>query len=298
MSRQNIINLIYQIAPKYGADPRLMAAVAQVESGFNPGAVGDNGSSYGLFQDHVGGAGGSTHGEARRYLDPRLSIAHAAQRFKGARSAADAYGVQRPANREDYIAKVSAALGGKPSGLNAPVSGGELGASSGAAPAPAGGGDAGRDFALNLVFRRSPFLRQMIGVADAKRQQAAALAAATAPAADTGGGGAPSGAAPYAAPDSTGGKAPGKRPNERWVDYLQRMGRTKFGLENDPGDSQTTGGRHTTGSEHYDGRAVDFGDARNSRAQLNAWLQWARSQGFDAIDEGNHIHVSAPGSGT
>lgn len=78
---------------------------------------------------------------------------------------------------------------------------------------------------------------------------------------------------------------------------LQRIGMTKFGLKNDAGSSQTTGGRHTAGSEHYSGRAIDFGTAKNSKAQLQSWLKWARSQGYDAIDEGDHIHVSLPGSG-
>ena len=48
------------------------------------------------------------------------------------------------------------------------------------------------------------------------------------------------------------------------------MGQQLFGLQNDPGDSQTTGGDHGAESEHYRGRAVDFGDARNSRDKLNA----------------------------
>lgn len=78
---------------------------------------------------------------------------------------------------------------------------------------------------------------------------------------------------------------------------LQKIAQSKFGLKNDPGNSQTTGGRHTAGSEHYSGRAIDFGNARNSQAQLNAWLAYAKAQGYDAINEGDHIHVSLPGSG-
>lgn len=78
---------------------------------------------------------------------------------------------------------------------------------------------------------------------------------------------------------------------------LQRIGQTKFGLRNDAGNSQTTGGRHTAGSEHYSGRAIDFGTVKNSKAQLQSWLKWARSQGYDAIDEHDHIHVSLPGGG-
>jgi hypothetical protein len=92
-------------------------------------------------------------------------------------------------------------------------------------------------------------------------------------------------------------KLPRKKGEADWQ-YIQRLGRQLFGLSNDPGNAQTTGGRHTGGSEHYSGRAVDFGDARNSRTKLNAWKAWARRQGFDVLDEGDHIHVSMPGSGT
>ncbi len=78
---------------------------------------------------------------------------------------------------------------------------------------------------------------------------------------------------------------------------IQRLGQKLFGLHNDPGDHQTTGGSHTQGSEHYEGRAVDFGSARNTPAQLRAWYNYAKSHGYDVLDEGNHIHVSVPGGG-
>lgn len=81
-----------------------------------------------------------------------------------------------------------------------------------------------------------------------------------------------------------------------WQD-LQRIAHNRFGLVNDPGTSQTIGGHHTVGSEHYKGRAIDFGNARNTQHQLNAWMSWARAHGYDAINEGDHIHVSLPGGG-
>jgi hypothetical protein len=52
--------------------------------------------------------------------------------------------------------------------------------------------------------------------------------------------------------------------------YLQRLASTG-GLRNDPGVAQTTGGKHMAGSDHYSGTAIDYGNARNSNAQLNAW---------------------------
>jgi hypothetical protein len=121
LNQQQIIALIREVAAKKGADPDLMVAVARVESGLRPDAVGDGGTSFGLFQDHIGGAGGKTKAEASQYTDPLKSIEHAAERFKGAKTAEDAYNVQRPADRAGYIAKVNAALKTGSADLNAPV---------------------------------------------------------------------------------------------------------------------------------------------------------------------------------
>lgn len=45
-------SMIFGIAKEEGVDPALALSVAQIESGFNPNAVGDNGNSFGLFQIH------------------------------------------------------------------------------------------------------------------------------------------------------------------------------------------------------------------------------------------------------
>lgn len=86
-------------------------------------------------------------------------------------------------------------------------------------------------------------------------------------------------------------------PFRRDYKWLQQVGQKKFGLRNDPGTSQTTGGGHTANSRHYAGMAVDFGSARNSRSKLNAWYNWALANrnkyGFkEVLDEGDHIHVA------
>lgn len=54
----------------------------------------------------------------------------------------------------------------------------------------------------------------------------------------------------------------------------QHLGSSLFGLQNDPGDHQTTGGGHSANSWHYKGNAVDYGNARNSREQLNRWYDF------------------------
>jgi hypothetical protein len=89
----------------------------------------------------------------------------------------------------------------------------------------------------------------------------------------------------------------GKLPANADYKWLQKMGQKLFGLRNDAGNSQTNGGRHSTGSEHYSNRAIDFGNAKNSPEQLRKWRAWAKRMGLDVLDEGDHTHVSFPGSG-
>lgn len=269
----SLAQMIAQQARQTGADPLTLLATAMVESNLNPRAVGDNGTSYGLFQMHVGGAGGRTHDEARRYLDPQTAIENRARHFRGGSGGAFAASVQRPADPSGYARKVDATIAALRAGKS-PYSKALSGSSvasqrlTGAnAGTPAGGNKAA---AINLIFGNDPVFSM------AAREPQAVSAPVAQQQRNVGGG----------------KVALGK--DYRW---LKRMGEQLFGLKNDPGNSQLTGGRHSAGSEHYDGRAIDFGTARNSREQLQAWLQWARKQGLDAIDEGDHIHVSLPGSG-
>ncbi len=48
--------IVFRYAPRLGLDPRAALAVAMNESGGRFGAVGDNGTSFGPWQLHVGGA--------------------------------------------------------------------------------------------------------------------------------------------------------------------------------------------------------------------------------------------------
>ena len=68
----------------------------------------------------------------------------------------------------------------------------------------------------------------------------------------------------------TGAGVPVRRPGETGQQYLDRVLMAKFGLRHDPGNTQTTGGRHMPGSDHYKGKATDFGDGLNTKAQLLA----------------------------
>lgn len=51
----SIFNAVHPIAEQNGVPDAIWETVAQVESGFNQDALGDNASSFGLFQLHIGG---------------------------------------------------------------------------------------------------------------------------------------------------------------------------------------------------------------------------------------------------
>lgn len=55
MSDSDVISTVDPIAQKYGVPTFIWETVAEVESGMNPQAIGDQGTSFGLFQLHRGG---------------------------------------------------------------------------------------------------------------------------------------------------------------------------------------------------------------------------------------------------
>lgn len=293
MSNQ-IANIIVQQARKTGADPLTLLATAIVESGLNPRALGDQGTSYGIFQMRVNGAGGTTHEQARRYYDPLLSAENRARHFRGGSGGAFAASVQRPFDPSGYARKVDAVIAQLKAGkhpasialkggtLNAPV------ATSGGMRAPSGdGGSSSRQAAIGLIFDNDPVFN-----AAAQREWAVAPSVASA---------IREGSSPSGLTGPGGKPVPARRPGEPAWKYLQRLGGGLFGLRNDPGDSQTTGGRHSAGSDHYSGLAIDFGDARNSRQQLDSWADWLRGNSealgvkqviWQAPGHYNHVHAS------
>lgn len=108
---------ILAAAAEYGVPGNLALAVAQQESGLNPTAVGDGGTSFGLYQLHQGGElGNLTPAQA---FDPTTN-ADVALSELGAVIAANpqitdpgtlAALAQRPANPASYAASIDAILG-------------------------------------------------------------------------------------------------------------------------------------------------------------------------------------------
>lgn len=274
-----LLQQIMRAAQRAGSDPYTLAATAIVESGLNPNAVGDNGTSFGLFQMHAGGAGGRTVADAKRYLDPRASIQNRAGAFRGGSGGAWAASVQRPANQAAYAQKVDQVIQQLKNGNinlpNVPAGGGGGGA------APSGGANP-KQFALGLIFEDDPELAGLMQRAAAAQESPVASPSSAVDPSGMGGGSL--------------AKLP-RKPGEPAWQYLQRLGQSMFGLQNDPGDHQTTGGKHTQNSYHYKGRAIDFGSARNDWGKLNAWYSFLdrnRSQlGIrELLNEGDHIHAA------
>lgn len=309
-------NLARQAAAAAGIDASTFVRQINQESGFNPGA-GSSAGARGIAQimpttaqswgvdpmnprDALYAAAKHMAGYLHNYKND-WSKALAA--YNAGPGAVAKYGGVPPFSETQ--AYVKAILGGKNPPLVSSAGGGahRPGGGKTAAPGPAASGispaDTHHDRLLEFIFAGSPFEQNVQDQVDARAREALIAPESLPGASSTLGPKKPSGGAPTRSDSSSGGgKAAPMKSGEAWWHYLQRMGHTKFGLSNDPGNSQTTGGKHVDGSEHYSGRAVDFGDARNSWKQLNAWASWAKSQGYDVLNEGNHIHVSAPGSGT
>ena len=138
-------------ALKYHVDPRLALAYILNESGGNPYAIGDQGTSFGLAQLHQGGELGSlTPGQAFNpvtNLDVSLSEVQGIEQSRPGLTdpGAIAAAAQRPANQQAYAATVDAiyqSLGGQtiagtsggPGAQNAILTAAKSGQQPGAAP--------------------------------------------------------------------------------------------------------------------------------------------------------------------
>jgi hypothetical protein len=117
-ARENA-QIVSRVASELGVDPVTAVAAMLVESGGNPRAVGDNGTSFGLFQLHKGGElddniykRSLTKDEA---FDPEMNARVALSVFKANQGKYKDPGVlaarsQRPADQEGYAAMVNANL--------------------------------------------------------------------------------------------------------------------------------------------------------------------------------------------
>ena len=118
MASQSVINAIDSVAAKYGVNPQLAQAIAQQESGLNPYAVGDNGTSFGLYQLHQGGElGNLTPQQAfNPTTNANVALGQLAATIKANPNITDpgtlAAMAQRPANPAAYAASIDGILNG------------------------------------------------------------------------------------------------------------------------------------------------------------------------------------------
>lgn len=115
--------IIDTVAQAYGVPPALAEATAIQESGLNPYAVGDSGSSFGEYQLHEGGELGNLPGTLAQQkleaFDPTqnadVALRQIAAVYKSNPNAdpgAIAAAAQRPANQSAYAAAVDKILAG------------------------------------------------------------------------------------------------------------------------------------------------------------------------------------------
>ncbi len=112
-----IVADITAVAKQMGVDPQLALATAYHESGFNPQSVGDQGTSFGLFQLHRGGELGSL--TPQQAFDPitnaRVALSQFASVQKQTGTSNDpgfiAASAQRPADPGAYNKAIDQLLG-------------------------------------------------------------------------------------------------------------------------------------------------------------------------------------------
>lgn len=108
-AQQSVVNSIIAVANKLHVNPRTAVADAYVESKFNATAVGDNGSSFGIFQLHRGGELGSL--TQQQAFDPTVNATTALTVFASNQGTYSDPGLlaaksQRPADPSGYALKV------------------------------------------------------------------------------------------------------------------------------------------------------------------------------------------------
>lgn len=120
-SEQVVTDVAHRLAQQYGVDPNRLAQIAVAtmhqESGGNAQAVGDNGTSFGLFQLHQGGELGNLTPEQAFDAETNATVAITvmAQVLKANPNASPgriAAMAQRPADPTGYAASVDSAVNG------------------------------------------------------------------------------------------------------------------------------------------------------------------------------------------
>lgn len=117
-SHSSVAEIISNVAREKGIPPKVALAIAKHESGLNPYSVGDNGTSFGLYQLHEGGELGR-HTEQwafnpRHNAETALSVVARVRKQHPDWSWGQVAAVaQRPADPGSYARAVDSELHGK-----------------------------------------------------------------------------------------------------------------------------------------------------------------------------------------
>ena len=156
--------IIQRYAPRYGLDPRAVAAVSMNESGGRFGAVGDNGTSFGPWQLHVGGA--LPRGRGAAWANSLAGIQYALRSMAGsgarglrgqAAVSAIARNFERPANPGAEIATAMRYYGTPGFARGGGRAGPMPAMSGGGGRAGGGGGRAAMLLAMNQPISVQPY---------------------------------------------------------------------------------------------------------------------------------------------
>src|SRR5215471_7443089 len=80
MSQETVLTAIESITKQFDVPILLISAIIEVESAWNANALGDNGTSYGLFQLHIGGQADQAIKDGHKptdLFDPALNARYA-----------------------------------------------------------------------------------------------------------------------------------------------------------------------------------------------------------------------------
>lgn len=84
-----IKSMIQSVAAQFGVPSQYALDIAQVESGLNPNAIGDNGTSFGLYQLHTPGGQGAGYSQStllNPYMNAEIAMPYIAQGYHEAQA--------------------------------------------------------------------------------------------------------------------------------------------------------------------------------------------------------------------
>ena len=258
-----------QYGQAFGVSPGKLSNVARLESGYNPNAMNDWDSNA---------QAGTPSGGLMQFIQPTFT-GFMGEAQQDSPEVFNKWGAGDWMNPEAQTALAAWAFSqGKGSHWSTYDRAGDTAGPSTATEGESGSGRAPASRGRMAAFSGNPGLMSAMNRRMQRRQAQEAISQSSS---GSGGG--------YFNQDP---KASGRD----WA-WIQKHGGNKFGLTNDPGIGQTYGGGHAAGSRHYSGKAIDWGNAKNTFDQLNKAAQyyqqqpWVNEVLWQSPGHMDHLHV-------